>query len=115
MFGAFKCVIRYEARGHQDDTNTLNQLLTEMDGLKSTEKDSVLIIASTNRIDVLDEAILRGGRFDRQIMIRSPTQQGRVELFKKYLEQYTVAANVTNLAKWAAAVTPRSVLSYVVI
>lgn len=60
--------------------NTLNQLLTEMDGFESNS--GVIIIAATNRVDILDKALIRPGRFDRQISIDLPDLQGRKEIFK---------------------------------
>ena len=60
--------------------NTLNQLLVEMDGFQSTA--GVVVLAGTNRIDILDKAILRPGRFDRQISVDLPDINGRKDIFK---------------------------------
>lgn len=72
-----------------DAENTLNQLLTEMDGFES--KDNVVVIASTNRPEVLDKAALRPGRFDRKIFVDPPEVGGREELFKRYLSKLKVS------------------------
>jgi len=66
--------------GHDEREQTLNQLLVEMDGFGKNE--GVIIIAATNRPDILDPALLRPGRFDRQIMVNAPDQKGREEILK---------------------------------
>ena len=66
--------------GHDEREQTLNQLLVEMDGFGNNE--GVIIIAATNRPDILDPALLRPGRFDRQIMVNAPDQKGREEILK---------------------------------
>ena len=66
--------------GHDEREQTLNQILTEMDGFSGHE--GVVVLAATNRPDVLDPALLRPGRFDRQIIIHPPDQKGRVEILK---------------------------------
>ena len=66
--------------GHDEREQTLNQLLVEMDGFDTSE--GVILIAATNRPDVLDPALLRPGRFDRQIVVDLPTVKGREEIFK---------------------------------
>ncbi len=75
---------RNSLQGNDERENTLNQLLVEMDGF-STEK-GVILMAATNRPDVLDQALLRPGRFDRQIGIDKPDLRGRVEIFRVHLE-----------------------------
>ncbi|CAJ0594229.1 unnamed protein product [Cylicocyclus nassatus] len=62
--------------GHSEQENTLNQLFVEMDGF-STEESSVIVIAATNRVDILDPALLRPGRFDRQIYVPVPDIKAR--------------------------------------
>ncbi|MBL0709385.1 MAG: AAA family ATPase [Sulfurimonas sp.] len=64
---------------------TLNQLLTEMDGFES--KNGVIVVAATNKIDVLDSALLRAGRFDRRIFVELPTKTERSAILKKYLKE----------------------------
>lgn len=66
--------------GHDEREQTLNQILSEMDGFAGA--DSVIVVAATNRPDVLDPALLRPGRFDRHITVGRPTQKGRLEMFK---------------------------------
>lgn len=66
--------------GNDERENTLNQLLVEMDGFSTTS--NVVILAGTNRPDVLDKALLRPGRFDRQITVDLPDVNGREAIFK---------------------------------
>ncbi|MBS1982803.1 MAG: ATP-dependent zinc metalloprotease FtsH [Bdellovibrionales bacterium] len=66
--------------GHDEREQTLNQLLVEMDGFEGTE--GIIIIAATNRVDVLDPALLRPGRFDRRVMVPKPDLQGRLAILK---------------------------------
>jgi cell division protease FtsH len=66
--------------GHDEREQTLNQLLVEMDGFESNE--GVILIAATNRIDVLDPALLRPGRFDRRVMVSAPDVRGRLGILK---------------------------------
>lgn len=74
--------------GNDERENTLNQLLVEMDGFDST--DHVVVLAGTNRPDILDKALLRPGRFDRHISIDSPDVEGRKEIFKVHLSKLTL-------------------------
>ncbi len=69
--------------GNDERENTLNQLLTEMDGFGTNS--GVIILAATNRADILDKALLRAGRFDRQIHVDLPELQDRIEIFKVHL------------------------------
>jgi len=71
--------------GHDEREQTLNQLLVEMDGFESNE--GVILIASTNRPDVLDPALLRPGRFDRQVVVPMPDIRGRTEIIKVHLKR----------------------------
>ena len=78
--------------GHDEREQTLNQLLVEMDGF--TTKDNVILIAATNRPDVLDTALLRPGRFDRQITIDKPDIRGRVAILKIHSRKTPLADDV---------------------
>ena len=78
--------------GHDEREQTLNQLLVEMDGFNST--DEVILIAATNRPDVLDPALLRPGRFDRQIVVDSPDLKGREEIFMVHTREVVLAKDV---------------------
>jgi cell division protease FtsH len=78
--------------GHDEREQTLNQILTEMDGFSGHE--GVVVLAATNRPDVLDPALLRPGRFDRQIMVHPPDQKGRVEILKVHTRKIPLAADV---------------------
>ncbi|GAX89780.1 AAA family ATPase [Effusibacillus lacus] len=69
-------------QGHQEYDQTLNQLLTEMDGMQTTSNPLVLVVAATNRVDMLDPALLRPGRFDRQIKVDLPDKEGRLHILK---------------------------------
>ena len=85
--------------GHDEREQTLNQLLVEMDGFESN--DGVILIAATNRPDVLDPALLRPGRFDRQIVVDSPDLRGREEILRVHLRKVPVAddVDVTTIAR----------------
>jgi len=72
--------------------NTLNQLLTEMDGFESNS--GVIIIAATNRVDILDKALIRPGRFDRQIAIDLPDLNGRKDIFKVHTKGLKIAKDI---------------------
>jgi cell division protease FtsH len=108
--------------GNDEREQTINQLLTEMDGFK--ENSGVIVIAATNRVDVLDQALLRPGRFDRQITVDLPDYQGRIAILKvhtknKPLEEGVAlesvakvttgysGADLANLANEAAILTAR--------
>lgn len=79
--------------GNDERENTLNQLLVEMDGFP-TDK-GVILIAATNRPDILDQALMRPGRFDRQIGIGRPDLKGRVQIFEVHLKLIKIAPDVT--------------------
>lgn len=78
--------------GHDEREQTLNQLLVEMDGFTMTE--SVIVIAATNRPDILDPALLRPGRFDRQIVVDRPDLVGRKEILKVHIRNKPIAPTV---------------------
>src|SRR6187401_3516905 len=85
--------------GHDEREQTLNQLLVEMDGFESN--DGVILIAATNRPDVLDPALLRPGRFDRQIVVDAPDLRGREGILRVHLRNKPIAEDVeiTSLAR----------------
>ncbi len=85
--------------GHDEREQTLNQLLTEMDGFGANE--GIIIIAATNRADVLDPALLRPGRFDRQVTVNLPDIKGREEILAVHAKNKILAPSVklSNLAK----------------
>jgi cell division protease FtsH len=78
--------------GHDEREQTLNQLLVEMDGFESN--DGVILIAATNRPDVLDPALLRPGRFDRQVVVDLPDLRGREEILRVHLRKVPVSDDV---------------------
>jgi len=78
--------------GHDEREQTLNQLLVEMDGFDTTE--GVILIAATNRPDVLDPALLRPGRFDRQVVVNRPDLRGRSEILKVHTKKVPIAQDV---------------------
>ena len=78
--------------GHDEREQTLNQLLVEMDGFEGTE--GVIVIAATNRPDVLDPALLRPGRFDRQVYVPLPDIRGREQILKVHMRKVPVADDV---------------------
>ncbi len=85
--------------GHDEREQTLNQLLTEMDGFGANE--GIIIIAATNRPDVLDPALLRPGRFDRQVTVNYPDSSERAEILKVHAKnkKFTDDVNIKNLSK----------------
>ena len=78
--------------GNDEREQTLNQLLVEMDGFE--EKENVILIAATNRPDVLDPALLRPGRFDRQVTVTNPDKKGREEILKVHVKKVPLAKDV---------------------
>jgi len=78
--------------GHDEREQTLNQILTEMDGFSPTE--SVIVLAATNRPDVLDPALLRPGRFDRHVTVDLPTKKGRLEILKVHTRNIPLSDKV---------------------
>eukprot|EP00271_Cylindrocystis_brebissonii_P005137 TRINITY_DN17081_c0_g1_i1.p1 TRINITY_DN17081_c0_g1~~TRINITY_DN17081_c0_g1_i1.p1 ORF type:complete len:918 (-),score=218.58 TRINITY_DN17081_c0_g1_i1:2080-4833(-) len=90
--------------GNDERENTLNQLLVEMDGFATTS--GVVILAGTNRPDILDKALLRPGRFDRTITIDRPDINGREQIFQIYLKKLKLDKDVTFYSQRMAALTP---------
>ena len=88
--------------GHDEREQTLNQILTEMDGFSGHE--GVVVLAATNRPDVLDPALIRPGRFDRQIIIHPPDHKGRLEILKVHTRKIPLAKDVD--LEQVAASTP---------
>uniref|UniRef100_S4R5A2 SPG7 matrix AAA peptidase subunit, paraplegin n=1 Tax=Petromyzon marinus TaxID=7757 RepID=S4R5A2_PETMA len=87
-----------------EEEQTLNQLLVEMDGMGP--KDHVIVLASTNRADILDGALMRPGRFDRHIYIDLPTLQERREIFEQHLKSLKLAQLETHYSQRLAELTP---------
>ena len=90
--------------GNDERESTLNQILTEMDGFNTSEQ--VVVIAGTNRPDILDKALLRPGRFDRHIFIDKPTMEGRKQIFAVHLKRIVTKEDIENLKGRLAALTP---------
>ncbi|KAI9837977.1 MAG: Mitochondrial inner membrane m-AAA protease component [Sarea resinae] len=90
--------------GNDERESTLNQILTEMDGFNTSEQ--VVVLAGTNRPDVLDKALMRPGRFDRHIAIDRPTMDGRKQIFLVHLGKIVTSENMDFLAGRLAALTP---------
>ncbi|HEY0887378.1 MAG TPA: ATP-dependent zinc metalloprotease FtsH, partial [Ramlibacter sp.] len=88
--------------GHDEKEQTLNQLLAEMDGFDAST--GVVILAATNRPEILDAALLRAGRFDRQVLVDRPDRKGRVDIPKVHLPKITLGRDVDVEA--VAALTP---------
>jgi len=95
--------------GNDEREQTLNQLLVEMDGFGANE--GIIILAATNRPDVLDPAILRPGRFDREITINTPDVKGREAIFKLYTKNKPIdeAVSIETLAKMTPGFTPADI------
>ena len=84
--------------GRNDEREaTLNQLLTEMDGFE--ENSGVMVIGATNKINLIDDALLRSGRFDRRVFIGLPNYKDRVEILKIYLEGKRCSANINKVSR----------------
>lgn len=81
--------------GNKEYDQTLNQLLTEMDGIKTHNSVRILVIAATNRYDLLDPALLRPGRFDRKVLVDLPDKQGREQILKIHVRSKSLADDVT--------------------
>jgi len=91
--------------GQSEAENTLNQLLVEMDGF-NTGQTNVIVLAATNRMDILDSALLRPGRFDRQIYVPAPDIKGRASIFKVHLDGLKTSVDKEELARKLSALTP---------
>ncbi|MFZ0209193.1 MAG: ATP-dependent zinc metalloprotease FtsH [Roseiarcus sp.] len=92
----------YPYMGHDEKEQTLNQLLVELDGFDS--KSGLVLLAATNRPEILDPALLRAGRFDRQVLVDRPDKLGRIEIVNLYLKGHRLAADVS--AQKIAELTP---------
>jgi AFG3 family protein len=90
--------------GNDERESTLNQILTEMDGFNTSEQ--VVVLAGTNRPDVLDKALMRPGRFDRHITIDRPTMDGRKQIFKVHLRKIVTNVDLDYLTGRLSALTP---------
>ncbi len=90
------------AGGHDEKEQTLNQLLVDMDGFDS--RTGLVILAATNRPEILDPALLRAGRFDRQVLVDRPDKKGRIDILWVHLRQTKLAADVD--PEKVAALTP---------
>jgi cell division protease FtsH len=88
--------------GHDEKEQTLNQLLVELDGFDSSA--GLVLLAATNRPEILDPALLRAGRFDRQVLVDRPDKKGRVQILEVHLKKAKLAADVD--AEKIAALTP---------
>jgi cell division protease FtsH len=90
------------AGGHDEREQTLNQLLTELDGFDPTV--GIVLLAATNRPEILDPALLRAGRFDRQVLVDRPDKKGRVQILNVHMKKVRLAPDVD--AEKVAALTP---------
>ncbi|KAK5663111.1 hypothetical protein OQA88_6527 [Cercophora sp. LCS_1] len=94
----------FKGGGNDEREATLNQILTEMDGFNTSEQ--VVVLAGTNRADILDQALMRPGRFDRHIHIDRPTMKGRQAIFKVHLAKIVTKEDTEYLTGRLAALTP---------
>jgi vesicle-fusing ATPase len=85
---------RGQTTSHLEYDQTLNQLLVEMDGLKVDDQVNILVVAATNRADMLDPALLRPGRFDRQVRVELPNKGGRAEILKIHTRNKPLAEDI---------------------
>ena len=86
---------RGQSHGNQEHEQTLNELLVQMDGISSDEDVKILIIGATNRVDMLDSALLRPGRFDRVVKVDLPDKKGRLHILKLHTKNKPLAADVS--------------------
>jgi cell division protease FtsH len=91
-----------DAGGHDEKEQTLNQLLVELDGFDS--RSALVILAATNRPEILDPALLRAGRFDRQVLVDRPDKKGRAEILRVHMKNVRLAPDVE--VEKVAALTP---------
>merc|ERR1712242_385315 len=91
--------------GQSEAENTLNQLLVEMDGF-NTGQTNIIVMGATNRMDILEQALLRPGRFDRQIYVSAPDIKGRASIFKVHLGPLKTELDKMDLSRKLAALTP---------
>jgi len=94
--------IEYPGGGHDEKEQTLNQLLAEMDGFDPSV--GIIVLAATNRPEILDPALLRAGRFDRQVLVDRPDRKGRADILRVHLKKISVATDLDVDA--VAALTP---------
>jgi len=94
----------FRGGGNDEREATLNQILTEMDGFNTSEQ--VVVLAGTNRPDILDQALMRPGRFDRHIHIDRPTMKGRQDIFRVHLKHIVTKEDMDHLTGRLAALTP---------
>jgi cell division protease FtsH len=92
----------YGLGGHDEKEQTLNQLLSELDGFDPST--GVVLLAATNRPEILDPALLRAGRFDRQVLVDRPDKKGRVQILQVHVRKITLAPDVN--VEQVAALTP---------
>jgi cell division protease FtsH len=84
--------VDFHLGGHDEKEQTLNQLLAEMDGFDPSV--GIVVLAATNRPEILDPALLRAGRFDRQVLVDRPDRRGRVDILKVHLKKISVSADL---------------------
>lgn len=102
------------ARGgmrNDERESTLNQLLTEMDGFE--DSSGVIVIAATNKIDIIDEALLRSGRFDRRIFISLPDKSDRLEILKAYMRNKPTEVDLEALANMSVGFSGAALATFV--
>ncbi len=90
---------------------TLNQLLTEMDGFE--ERGGVIVIGATNKIEMLDDALLRSGRFDRRVFVGLPDLEERLNIFSVYLKNKPCSADIESLARMSVGFSGAAIASFV--
>ena len=103
-----------KARGgmrNDERESTLNQLLTEMDGFE--DSSGVIVIAATNKIEVIDEALLRSGRFDRRVFISLPDKNDRIEILKAYMKNKPSTINLEELATMSVGFSGAALATFV--